>query len=427
MTPLSRPLRLLRYLMTYALFLWGITGSETAAQLPKFDSGSNGSDGALDLSNLRADGGGLLFDPTTFDPPLDADGDNIYHFTTIDIPSGVTVHMPGPVLNMRPVYWLATGDVTINGTIDLDGEDGDPLGSYRLAMPGAGGNPGGVAQVTLGGVGTLARIVGFGPGAPSLSSSRLGAAHFSQAGGHLYGNTLLVPLLGGSGGNTRTGSSGGGGAGAGGGALLIASSTSIALGGMITARGGAATRVPQSTLIGGGGSGGAVHLKAPTVTGSGTIDISGGRLPSSSTSSDRGSQGRVRIEAFTHGFAGSGSGQVLPDSASLSRGVPTPVLVPAWSVVRIVSVDGQAISPSLDGTLAMPMATVTTSGQVELGIEAHNVDPGTRVRIHFVSSVAQPDSASSTPLAGTFARSTATATATIPGSLSQVIIRYDQP
>jgi hypothetical protein len=122
-----------------ALLLWS---AAAFAQLPRFDSGSDGSDGALDLTGLIT-GGGIVFDPAGFDPPLDTDGDNVYHFTTIDIPAGVTVKMAGPMLNMRPVYWLASGDVNIGGVIDLDGEDGALANTHRLSMPGPGGYPGG--------------------------------------------------------------------------------------------------------------------------------------------------------------------------------------------------------------------------------------------------------------------------------------------
>jgi hypothetical protein len=45
-----------------------------------FDSGSTGADGALTFAVPA--GSTVTFDPTTFDPPLDPDGDNVFHFTT---------------------------------------------------------------------------------------------------------------------------------------------------------------------------------------------------------------------------------------------------------------------------------------------------------------------------------------------------------
>src|SRR2546428_7395377 len=130
------------------LVLW-ITmaiGYTSVAQAQSFNSGSTGVDGALDLSNL-APGTVLKFNPANFNPPLDQDGDNVYHFTTINIPQGITVKLSGDILT-GPVWWLATGDVQVNGTIDLNGENGPGpapiLASRRRAVPGAGGYSGGV-------------------------------------------------------------------------------------------------------------------------------------------------------------------------------------------------------------------------------------------------------------------------------------------
>src|SRR5882762_10024 len=113
------------------------------AQTQTFNSGSNGSDGALNLTTP----GTIIFDPKTFNPPLNPAGDNVYNFTTINIAAGVTVKLSSKVLS-GPVYWLAQGAVTIDGTIDLNGEDGAPntkLASTRIpAAGGAGGYSGGI-------------------------------------------------------------------------------------------------------------------------------------------------------------------------------------------------------------------------------------------------------------------------------------------
>src|SRR5713101_355998 len=89
------------------------------AEAQSFNSGSNGSDGALNLTTP----GTIIFDPKSFNPPLNPAGDNIFNFTTINIAAGVTVKLTSKVLT-GPIYWLATGDVTIAGTIDLSGEKG---------------------------------------------------------------------------------------------------------------------------------------------------------------------------------------------------------------------------------------------------------------------------------------------------------------
>ena len=64
------------------------------------------------------EGATAAFSTTVFtrgsSPPLDPDGDNIYHFTTIAIPSGTTIRVANGISN-RPLVWLASGLVTIDG------------------------------------------------------------------------------------------------------------------------------------------------------------------------------------------------------------------------------------------------------------------------------------------------------------------------
>src|ERR1039458_6726409 len=116
-------------------------GSDVYSQ--SFSSGSTGSDGALTLTTP----GVVNFDPKSFNPPLDPQGDNTFNFTTITISSGVVLRLSGRILT-TPVYFLATGAVKIDGGIDLSGENGHPatnVASERVpSAPGAGGYPGGV-------------------------------------------------------------------------------------------------------------------------------------------------------------------------------------------------------------------------------------------------------------------------------------------
>ena len=71
--------------------------SQSTVRAQTFDSTSDGSDGALDFSTVPP-GTTIVFDPTSFTPPLDTDGDNIFHFTTITIPSEVTIRLPANAL-----------------------------------------------------------------------------------------------------------------------------------------------------------------------------------------------------------------------------------------------------------------------------------------------------------------------------------------
>ncbi|WP_089938180.1 hypothetical protein [Candidatus Entotheonella palauensis] len=131
----------LGHIMSALLLTMMLSYSATHAQV--FDSSSNGFDGALDLSNAEP-GNTILFDPATFDPPLDPDRDNIYHFTTITIPEGITVRLTARILDVRPVVWLASDAVQIAGKIDLNGEAGHThtIDGFP-AVAGAGGYGGG--------------------------------------------------------------------------------------------------------------------------------------------------------------------------------------------------------------------------------------------------------------------------------------------
>jgi len=218
------------------------------------NTGSTGADGPLDFANV-APGTTVLFDPSKFNTPLNPAGDNIFNFTTIHIPSAVTVRLSGRILH-GPVFWLATGDVRIDGAIDLIGESGvGPtfnLASRQRAMPGAGGYAGGAGGKCNQDPNNPQPLALPGDG-PNGGAAGLCQPNFNEFGkpGTFSGNSVLIPLVGGSGGGGWTnvsapgqaldsfqyGSSGG----AGGGALLIASPTIITINGNIRADGGNST------------------------------------------------------------------------------------------------------------------------------------------------------------------------------------------
>ena len=196
----------------------------------QFTIGSTGADGALNFSTP----GTFDFDPVVLGK--DVDGDNIYHFTTINIGAGVTLKLRASKVRNRSVVWLATGAVTIAGTLDLSGADGNPasIGQARVfAEPGPGGYPGGAGGQT----GSPA-TAGFGPGGGpyrGINTRGCGASHAlaSACSGLAYGNTLIVPLRGGSGGGggSAVANNPGAGGGAGGGAIRIVSSGTITVSG----------------------------------------------------------------------------------------------------------------------------------------------------------------------------------------------------
>ena len=94
--------------------------------------------------SISRDERGRFFDPASFNPPLDPDHDNVYQFTTIKIPSSLTVRLSAEILGVKPVVWLATGDVeSMELSISVV-----RMGILRLrsTVPhqgGAGGYPGG--------------------------------------------------------------------------------------------------------------------------------------------------------------------------------------------------------------------------------------------------------------------------------------------
>src|SRR3989442_623922 len=112
------------------------------ADAQSFSSGSTGADGDL---NITAPGV-TVFDPKTFGAQVNPADTNIFNFRTITIAAGSTLKLSGANF-AAPVYFLAQGDVTINGTIDLNGQDGSSANfSYQRTgptIPGAGGYAGG--------------------------------------------------------------------------------------------------------------------------------------------------------------------------------------------------------------------------------------------------------------------------------------------
>lgn len=287
-------------------FLIGFAIAIAGAQ--SFDNGSTGADGVLSLTTP----GIVVFNPRTFHPPLNAQGDGIYQFTSIYIGPGVIVRMSSDVLR-GPVFWLSQGSVRIDGAIDLDGADG---GTHRPSAPGAGGYPGGILQRP-----------GYRPEGFAV-------------------NPFLVPLVGGFGGSGGENQGGG----AGGGALLIASSAAITISGTITANGG-------RSADGTGGGGGAIRLVAPIIQGTGRLSARGGTAG--------GADGRIRFETQDNQFNGS-----LNDTP-FSIGKPLGLFLPPDPApsVGIVSVDGVVLKgKEFSVTRSTPVSVVVEARNIPPGI-----------------------------------------------------------
>ena len=268
-----------RRLIASAIAVWLICGSTLHAQ--GFDSGSDGSFGPIDV-------------PFNTQQVLDVPADGIFHATTIRVDLGATLTFRRNALN-TPVYLLATGDITIEGLINVSGADG------RSSPPvGGAGGPGGFDGGAPGFGPENPPGAGYGPGGGRGGDDFFGAQDRAAGGGayggrstrlsaedgETYGSPLLVPLVGGSGGGGRAGQPGRGGGG-GGGAILLASNTRVDIktAGRVSAIGGRGGRYNQ-------GSGGAIRIVAPVVAGSGILNVQGG------SDRDVGGRGRIRVDVI---------------------------------------------------------------------------------------------------------------------------------
>jgi len=247
---------------------------------------------------LVSDGSDGPFHPTT-DVTLDLPPDGIFNFTTITIDEGIEVKFNRNAAN-TPVYFLATGEVIINGIIDVSAH----LYDYALGSKtgGPGGGDGGDK-----GVGANDGTDGFGP-SPGLGgpAGEPKPGHAGGGGGmateglEAVRHTALPPAAGGSAipfPEPLIGGSGGGGGGGwtffgvelsggigggGGGAILISTPGNITIAGKILANGAwggcAFANIGGYGGPGGGGSGGVIVLEANSISleASGILEAKGG-------------------------------------------------------------------------------------------------------------------------------------------------------
>lgn len=308
-----------------------------AASLPaQIAIPSDGSDGALNVSantvidlsqavtgswdaNNSANAGKGIFDP--------ARRAIVFKYSSVTINSSRTVSFINHP-SRAPVVWLVQGNVTIAGTLSLNGAAAP--NNNLLAEPGPGGFRGGAN-------GSLGKGPGLGIGGanPILSFTDAPGSYASA-----YGNPSIVPLIGGSGGGAT---SYGGGSG-GGGAILIAAANTVQVTGSITSTGNAT------------GSGGAIRVVANAINGTGVID----------TRSD----GRIRLESNSV----SGSLVTLPQTIAVPPATP-PVIWPGNDAptVKVVAVDAVAAPavPTAPLDLAADIG-ISTSGATTVTLQTTN-------------------------------------------------------
>lgn len=406
-----------------------------------FISGSTGADGA--------------FEPAT-NTVLQIPESGVFNFTTVTIPPGVTVTFTKNTKN-TPVTILATGDVTIAGTISVNGVSG----GTNYYSPGTGG-PGGFDGGS-GGIVYQAGRRGEGPGSGTGGSPKTDAVYGGGnggggsfggtgsegveclywdynycaprgSGGSAYGNARLLSLIGGSGGGggggttSYSGGAGGGGAGA----ILIASSGTITLNGSINASGGGGANGEHMYCFywcsfwnadgggGGGGAGGGIKLMANTIAGNGSITAIGGAggIGYLWGRGGVGSSGRIRLEAWIFAFTGS-SNPVYSSSY-----YPTFVRPANMPGLAITAVGGVSVPPAPQGKFDSPdiFLPSTTNNPVAVVVTATNIPVSASITVTAFPAVGSAISASGT-LNGTNASSSASVQINLPASYpSQLIV-----
>lgn len=416
----SWQLRIQRWVAPAAILVSLLFAAGNIHAQNSFSSGSTGADGA--------------FNPTT--PQTIAVPDSgVFNFTTVNIPASVTITFSRGT-NNKPLTILASGDVVIAGTINLDGKVGNANGTGGSGGPGGfdggtggygfdqsfSGTPGDGPGGGGGGIGsgTNPQPGGGGGGGYGTAGVSGGGGAVSGLGGPNYGAVTILPLVGGSGGggggainNARGGAGGGGG-----GAILIASSGTISINGTISARGGGGA---SGSAAGSGGAGGAIRLISNTIAGTGILSVGGAGAGGANNGFGGGlaGQGYVRLEAYdTNSFTGLTSPGNI---ASLS--FPHPTTPPNSPSVRIASVGGVNAPASPAGSLqAVPDVIVPASqpNPVIVALEGANIPVGTIVQVALTPSRGNRTTVQSSGLAGTESASTASANLNLPGGISVI-------
>lgn len=436
----------------YKLALLGSLLATSATVFAAYESGSTGADGA--------------FNPTT-SQSIQLPADGIFNYTSVNIPTGVTITYIKNAAN-TPVTILSAGDVTIAGTIDVSATTPDATSGGKGGPGGFdGGNAGSAAPRASwlnGYTGPTVGRAGVGPGGGAPGAPKYPGAIYTNsyfdltAGGGgayglappasggicpttpgvIYGNATLTPLIGGSGGGGGIGGPllSGTGGGGGGGAILIAASGIINVTGSILANGG--TPVALNSLgtgrgtSGGGGSGGAIRLIAATVSGNGTISAVGGAATQAAevnssyqyyTCQDTshmnnsliGGAGRIRIDADSFN-------RTAATTPPWSRGTPTLAFIPGLPTLIIANIGGVSV-PAGNSSIALSYGF---TNPVTVNFVTQGVTVGSTIKLTVTPAQGAAFSATSAPTTGTSNNATSSVTVTLqPGSnILQASVTY---
>lgn len=438
---MNKPILLSAILLASSPILWA------------FESGSDDSDGVLS---------------PVISTQVAAKADGIYNFSSINIPAGVTISFEKNAAN-TPITLLVSGDVTVSGTINLNGGDSADVGAAGNGalgddgLPGIGG-PGGFDGGLGGTVANVLGAAGVGPGGGGEARGNVTGANVGQLGlgcggggagfaengliggsssptardywcdstddsgfaGQAYGNTSLLPLLGGSGGGG--GSAGfsfaGSGGGGGGGSLLIAVSGTVTLNdnSEILANGGTSgdSDGSQAGGTGGGGSGGAVRIVATTISGNGDIVANGGErglYQGSTGQANRGglgAVGRIRLEGET-------ITRTETTTPPFTVSEPQEVFLAGLPSLRITTVAGQAAPLTPTGNADITLAA-TEPNPVVIEFATTGVPLGSTISLTITPvSGERIDAPLSSALSGTVENATASTSVNLPDGPSVLL------
>jgi hypothetical protein len=291
--------------------------------------------------------------------------DGVFNCTMISVASGATLTFSNNALNM-PVYLLATGDVTIDGTVDVSGQSG--VGIYP-GSGGPGGFAGGYGGLNL--VGPSAGGDGCGPGGGTAISEAGVYGNPSSGNTNTYGSLLLEPLVGGSGGAGVSGVPGYGGGG-GGGAVLIASNSKITVNGAINSSGGTSGGYIWGHL---GGSGGAIRLLAPIVTGTGSLGTPGSYWTDSVWGHILLDWGRIRIDCTDN--QAYRTLNLITVASRGSRMIVFPTVIPRLDLVEVA---GNAIPEGTNNAVQFELSTGASTNQT-VKVQARNFTNDVPIRV----------------------------------------------
>ena len=352
--------------------------------------GANGTDGALNITaDTVIDLGLAPVGPWDGDNSANA-GKGVYgsgrwavtfKYTSVNVAAGATLTFKNNA-SRAPVVWLVSGNVTIAGTVSLNGQN--HAAAPLLAEPGPGGFRGGMQYYTNGVTGGS----GFGVGGGWLNASGnlnvwAAGGSYGSAGGNggspSYGNPSLVPLIGGSGGGSAISTTYGGnyGGGAGGGALLIACQQTTAITGSITAIGGAGA--PSGAINGGysgSGGGGGIRIVTDSFGGEGSVSALGGN------SNIPGGAGRIRIERVINSatIVPTPDPSVVDLAANSTALIWPPIGAPEVKVISVGGTNAPTDPKAGFGTIGADVALASASTTTVI-VETTNVEAASVVKI----------------------------------------------